>query len=127
MAVSNKTITSELQALITSAAELRKVFAQTSAQVDARGEDPGENLRQIAEAGLRQRDGSLVADDEEPAAQWSLSALAQAAKEAGISGKRSQIRRILLREGVRWRGIHSWGEPREKDFASKEPRSSATT
>jgi transposase len=74
---------------------------------------------------MRQRDGTLLASDEEQAAQWSLSALAQAAKEAGIMVKRSQIRRILLREGVRWRGTHSWGEPRDKDFASKERRSSA--
>lgn len=66
-----------------------------------------------------------MAADEEGAAQCSLSALAQAAQEAGIKVKRSQIRRILLREGVRWRGTHSWGEPRDKDFASKEPRSSA--
>jgi transposase len=75
---------------------------------------------------VRQRDGTLLASDEEQTAQWSLSALAQAAKEAGITIKRSQIRRILLREGVRWRGIHSWAEPSDNDFASKEPRSSAT-
>ena len=75
----------------------------------------------------RQRDGSLVADDEKKEAHWSLSALAQAAKGAGIPVKRSQIRTILRREGVRWRGTHSWGEPRDKDFAPKEPRSSPTT
>lgn len=76
---------------------------------------------------VTQRDGTMVARDEEAEAQWSLSALAQAAKDAGLSVKRSQIRRILLKEGVRWRGTHSWGNPRDKDFASKEPRSSATT
>jgi transposase len=76
---------------------------------------------------VTQRDGTMVARDEEAEAQWSLSALARAAKEAGIAVKRSQIRRILLREGVRWRGTHSWGEPRDKDFAPKEPRSSVTT
>jgi len=75
----------------------------------------------------RQRDGSLVAEDEKKEAHWSLSALAQAAKEAGIPIKRSQIRRILRKEGVSWRGTHSWAEPRGKDFAPKEPRSSATT
>jgi transposase len=72
-------------------------------------------------------DGTLVARDEEGAAQWSLDALAQAAKEAGITVHRSQIRRILRREGVRWRGIHSWGTPRDNAFAPKERRSSATT
>jgi len=75
----------------------------------------------------RQRDGSLVAEDEKKEAKWSLSALAQAAKEAGIPIRRSQIRTILMREGVRWRGTHSWGEPRDKDFAPKGPGSSATT
>lgn len=75
----------------------------------------------------RQRDGSLMADDEKKEAQWSLSALAQAAKEAGIPVKRSQIRTILRREGVRWRGIHSWGEPHDKDFAPKGPGASPTT
>lgn len=76
---------------------------------------------------VTQRDGTMVARDEEAQSQWSLSALARAAKAAGIPVKRSQIRRILLREGVRWRTTHSWGTPRDKDFAAKEPRSSATT
>jgi transposase len=76
---------------------------------------------------VTREDGPMVARDEEKEAQWSLSALAQAAKDAGIPVKRSQIRRILRKEGVRWRGTHSWGEPRDKDFAPKGPRSSATT
>ena len=69
----------------------------------------------------------MVARDEQGSAQWSLNALAQAAKEAGIQVKRSQIRTILLREGVRWRQMHSWGTPRDKDFVPKERRSSPTT
>jgi transposase len=76
---------------------------------------------------VTQADGSMVARDEEAEAQWSLNALAQAAKEAGIRVKRSQIRTILLREGVRWRQTHSWGTPRDKDFVPKERRSSPTT
>src|SRR5215471_1523716 len=75
----------------------------------------------------RLSDGSLDVRDEEGAAQWSLDALAQAAKEAGIQVKRSQIRRICLREGVRWRRTHSWGESTDKDFVPKESRSSVTT
>jgi transposase len=74
----------------------------------------------------RQGEG-LVARDEEGSAQWSLSALAQAAQDAGIQVKRSQIRRIYRREGVRWRRTHSWGAPRDKDFAPKGPPSSPTT
>src|SRR5712692_4448204 len=76
---------------------------------------------------VTQEDGSLVARDEQGSAQWSLNALAQAAKEAGIRVKRSQIRRILLREGGRWRQTHIWGTPRDKDFVTKGPRSSSTT
>jgi transposase len=66
-----------------------------------------------------------VAEDEKKEAQWSLSALAQAAKDAGIAVKRSQIRTILRREGVRWRGTHRWGEPHDQHFAPKGPGSSA--
>jgi len=50
-----------------------------------------------------------------------------AAKEAGIRVKRSQIRRIYVREGVRWRRTHSWGDSSDPDFVPKERRSSATT
>jgi transposase len=73
---------------------------------------------------VTQRDGTMVARDESGSAQWSLDALALAAKEAGVRVKRSQIRRILLKEGVRWRQTHSWGTPRDKDFVPKERRSS---
>jgi transposase len=76
---------------------------------------------------VTQRDGTMVARDQEGEAQWSLTALVQAAKEAGIAVKRSQIRTILLREGVRWRHTHSWGTARDKDFVPKERRSSPTT
>jgi len=73
-----------------------------------------------------QADGTMVARDEEGSAQWTLNALAQAAKEAGIRVKRSQIRRIYLREGVRWRHTHSWGDSSDPDFVPKGRRSSAT-
>jgi transposase len=72
-------------------------------------------------------DGTMVARDEEGSAQWTLDALAQAAKEAGIRVKRCQIRRIYVREGVRWRRTHSWGDSTDEDFVPKGQRSSATT
>ena len=75
----------------------------------------------------RRADETMVARDEQGSAQWSLDALAQAAKEAGIQVKRSQIRRIYVREGVRWRQTHSWGTSHDPDFVSKGRRSSATT
>lgn len=72
---------------------------------------------------VTQRDGTMVAREEEGETQWSLNALARAVQEADIPVKRSQIRRILLREKVRWRNTHSWSEPRDKDFVPKEQRS----
>ena len=50
---------------------------------------------------------TLEARDETGPAQWSLDALTEAAHAAGIQVERSQIRRIYLREGKRWRRTHS--------------------
>jgi alkylation response protein AidB-like acyl-CoA dehydrogenase len=44
--------TIEIQELLQRAQALRKEFAKTSAEVDARGEDPTENLQKIWQAGL---------------------------------------------------------------------------
>jgi transposase len=63
----------------------------------------------------RDRDGSREARDEEGSAQWSLDALTEAAHAAGIQVERSQIRRIFVSEGVRWRRTHSWGSRDDKD------------
>src|SRR5215467_1123637 len=64
----------------------------------------------------RRGDETMAARDEQAAAQWSLDALTQAAHAAGIPVQRSQIRRIYLREGVRWRHTHSWGTSHDPDF-----------
>lgn len=84
-------------------------------------------VRKAPPGRLERQADELVAREEEGSAQWSLNALVQAAKEAGIRVKRSQIRTILLREGVRWRQTHSWGTSNDPDFVPKEQRSSATT
>jgi hypothetical protein len=68
----------------------------------------------------------MVARDEQRSAQWSLNALVQAAKEADIAVKRTQIRTILLREGMHWHHSHSWNIPRDEDARPKGWRSSAT-
>jgi len=39
--------------------------------------------------------------------------------KGGHPRETQQIRRILLKEGVRWRQTHSWGTPRDKDFVQK--------
>src|ERR1051326_6701843 len=77
-------------------------------------------VRQAPPGRLERRADEMVARDEEGSAKFRLDALEQAAKEAGIRVKRSQIRRILLREGVRWRQTHSWGTSHDPDFVPKE-------
>jgi len=69
----------------------------------------------------------LEAFDEEREAHWTLDALTAAAQQRGIEVSRSQIRRILLREGVRWRNTRPWAESEDPEFAPKEPGSSGST
>ena len=72
--------------------------------------------------------GELEAFDEEREAHyWTLDALTAAARNRGIVVSRSQIRRILLREGVRWRNTRLWAESEDPEFAPKEPGSSNST
>jgi transposase len=73
----------------------------------------------------RQPDGTL-ADEHQPA-HWTLDALADAALAQGITVGRSQVRRVLLAEGVRWRPVRSWSRSGDPDFAPKEPPSSPST
>jgi transposase len=76
---------------------------------------------------LVQMGDELRAPEPEQEAQWSLDALTRAAHDKGIQVERSQIRRILLTEGVRWRTTHSWGASSDPDFVPKGPRSSRST
>ena len=71
----------------------------------------------------RDADGELAAGDERGPAQWSLDTLAQAARDAGITVGRSQVRRILLAERVRWRRTRSWASSTDPEFAPKGPAS----
>jgi Winged helix-turn helix len=64
-------------------------------------------------------DGVLDAEDETKAAYWTLSALAEAAREIGIEISRSQVRRILLREGVRWRNTRPWAQGSDAEYVPK--------
>jgi transposase len=76
---------------------------------------------------LRQPDSTLLAADEQQPAQWTLDALAAAARAEGIQIGRSQVRRILQAEGVRWRTVRSWSASGDADFAPKGRRSSRST
>ncbi|MFD5429668.1 helix-turn-helix domain-containing protein [Streptomyces sp. NPDC127084] len=75
----------------------------------------------------RHEDGELAADDEVGVSQWTLDALTEAARQAGIEVGRSQVRRILLAEGVRWRRTRSWIRSKDRDFEGKGRGSSAST
>jgi transposase len=74
-------------------------------------------------------DGTLAPADSHggDVSDWSLDALASAAHAQGIQIGRSQVRRILRKEGVRWRRTHSWSASKAKDFAPKGRRSSPAT
>ena len=76
---------------------------------------------------VRHASGELAAADEEEPAQWSLDALAAAAQAAGIAVERSQVRRILVAEGVRWRRVRSWTTSGDPEFAPKGRGSSGST
>ena len=85
----------------------------------ARSQPPG-RLQQGGE-------GLLAPAQPEAAAHWTLDALAQAAQAEGIAVGRSQVRRILRVEGVRWRPTRSWTQSTDPDFVPKERRSSPST
>ena len=53
--------------------------------------------------------------------------LAQTARDAGIAVGRSQVRRILLAEKVRWRRTRSWTTSTDPEFAPKGPASWSST
>ena len=78
---------------------------------------------------IRWPDGTLTPVDERPEApaEWTLDSLVAAAAERGVVIKRSQVRRILLREKVRWRRTRSWTTSTDPAFAPKGPGSSAST
>jgi transposase len=73
-------------------------------------------VKQALPGRLERQADELVACEEEGSGKFRLNALAQAAKEAGIRVKRSQIRTILLREGVGFRQTYSWGTSHDPDF-----------
>jgi len=85
----------------------------------ARSAPPGQLARDAA--------GELSAGDERGPAQWTLDTLAQAARAGGIQVQRSQVRRILLAEKVRWRRTRSWATSTDPEFAPKGPASWSST
>ncbi len=86
--------------------------AQRSMIISLVGTDPPGRL-------VRGAGGELEAIDEEKEAHWTLDALTAAARERGITVGRSQVRRILKAEGVRWRNARLWAESEDPEFAPK--------
>src|SRR3712207_1920881 len=76
---------------------------------------------------VRDGAGELTASDGAGAAVWTLNALTAAARAAGIDIARSQVRRILLAEGVRWRRPRSWATSPDPEFVPKERGSWTST
>ena len=78
---------------------------------------------------VQRPDGSHTPVDNRPEApaQWTLDSLVAAAGERGIVIGRSQVRRVLLNEKVRWRRARSWTTSTDPDFAPKGRGSSAST
>jgi transposase len=81
------------------------------------GTEPPGRLQQGGE-------GLLAPEHPEAPAHWTLNALAEAAHAGGIAVGRSQVRRILLAERVRWRRTRSWATSTDPEFAPKGRRSS---
>jgi transposase len=77
------------------------------------GTEPPGRLQQGGE-------GLLAPEHPEAPAHWTLNALAEAAQAEGIAVGRSQVRRILLAERVRWRRTRSWATSTDPEFAPKD-------
>jgi transposase len=82
-------------------------------------------LARSAPPGRLARDGAgeLAAEREDGPAQWTLDTLARAARDAGVAVGRSQVRRILLAEKVRWRRTRTRARSSDPEFAPKGPAS----
>ena len=111
-----------------------------AAGLDGLGDRPGAGrLRRITEAQrsviialarseppgrlARDTDGELSAEREDGPAQWTLDTLARVARDKGIQVGRSQVRRILLAEKVRWRRTRSRATSTDPESALKGPAS----
>lgn len=75
----------------------------------------------------RGADALVQADEASAAAVWTLDALTEAANAMGIIVGRSQVRRILLADGARWRQVRSWAVSKDPLFVPKGQPSSTCT
>jgi transposase len=71
--------------------------------------------------------GELAAPDPKAEPEWTLDTLTAAARERGIQVARSQVRRIFVRVGVRWRRTRLWARSKDPDFAPRVPKGRASS
>jgi transposase len=71
--------------------------------------------------------GELFPAREDGAPVWTLDSLTAQVRADGIDVHRSQVRRILKAEGVRWRRTRSWIVSTDPEFAPKGRGSSSST
>jgi transposase len=76
-------------------------------------------VKQAPTGRLERSADDLAALEEHGSAKFRLDALTTAAHAQGIHVERSQIRRIFVREGKRWRRTHSWATSTDKDARPK--------
>lgn len=76
---------------------------------------------------VRQATGELEAAVEGGPAHWTLDSLTEVLRAEGIVVGRSQVRRILLAEGVRWRRTRSWTTSKDPEFVPKGQGLSGST
>lgn len=76
---------------------------------------------------VRDDTGVLAAENEQAPAHWTLTVLAAAAQATDIQVDRSQVRRMLIADKVRWRQPRSWATSTDPEFAPKGHRSSHST
>jgi transposase len=62
-----------------------------------------------------------------PTCHWTLDRLAEELNKDGVPIKRSQIRRLLRAEHIKWQKPRSWLESDDPEFAEKRGRSSGST
>lgn len=66
-------------------------------------------------------------DEVPPTCHWTLDRLQEELNKDGVPIKRSQIRRLLKAEHVKWQKPRTWPESDDPDFAEKRGASSGST
>lgn len=85
-------------------------------KLDARDEGAAQDVGDVGDVG-----------DVPPTCHWTLDRLQTELATDGIAIKRSQIRRILNAEHVKWQRSRTWLESDDPEFAQKRGQSSSST